>query len=170
MDYFKQESERLTYRAITEKDIDTWLEFFENNDSLHFLGIDTTKDHNTIATEWILKQLERYKNDGFGHLAVIEKASGELIGMTGILKRDLDGNEVLEIAYSLKPKHWNKGYATEMARQMKQFGIQTNMAKSFVSIIHKNNAASINVAKKNDMSLRSETQFLGMEVFIYGDQ
>ena len=52
MNYFKQESERLTYRALTENDIDSWTEFFENNDRLIFLGIDLTRDSKTIATEY----------------------------------------------------------------------------------------------------------------------
>ena len=59
MDYFNQESERLRYRALVENDIDSWIEFFENNDKLIFLGIDLTRDFKTIATEWITAQFER---------------------------------------------------------------------------------------------------------------
>lgn len=169
MNYFKQESERLTYRALTLNDIDSWTEFFENNDRLIFLGIDLTRDSNTIATEWIMKQLERYRNQGLGHLAVIEKSTGDFIGMGGILPRELNEKAEYEIAYSLKPKYWNKGYGTEVARQMKYFGQQNKIATSFISIIDKNNFASINVAKKNNMIVVAETEFLGMNVYIYGD-
>ena len=169
MNYLKQESERLTYRALTENDIDSWTEFFENNDRLIFLGIDLTRDSKTIATEWIMKQLERYRNQGLGHLAVIEKSTGDFIGMGGILPRELNEKAEYEIAYSLKPKYWNKGYGTEVARQMKYFGQQNKIATSFISIIDKNNFASINVAKKNNMIVVAETEFLGMNVYIYGD-
>ena len=31
MNYFNQESERLTYRALTENDIDSWTEFLGMN-------------------------------------------------------------------------------------------------------------------------------------------
>ena len=72
MNYFNQESERLIYRALTENDIDSWTEFFENNDKLAFLGIDLSRDSKTIETEWIMKQLERYKTQGLGHLASIK--------------------------------------------------------------------------------------------------
>ncbi|MBX7242843.1 MAG: GNAT family N-acetyltransferase [Bacteroidia bacterium] len=169
MNYFNQESERLIYRALTEKDIDTWIEFFENNDRLVFLGIDLNRDNKIIATEWITKQLERYENQGLGHLAAIEKSTGEFIGMGGILPRALNGKTVHEIAYSLIPKYWNKGFGTEIARQMKHFGQQHKIAPSFISIIDKNNVASINVAKKNNMIVIAETEFMGMEVFVYGD-
>lgn len=168
--YFNQESERLTYRALTENDIVSWYEFFENNDKLHFLGIDLTKDHQSLASEWVLRQLDRYKTQGLGGLATIEKSSGEFIGMAGLIPRELDGKEAFEISYSLKPNYWNKGYATEMAKQMKYFGHQHKIANSFISIIDKKNVASINVATKNSMTLIDETEFLGMEVYVYGDK
>lgn len=170
MDYFNQTSERLQYRALTEKDIDSWTEFFENNDRLGFLGMDLSKDHKTLSTEWVMKQLDRYKNDGLGSLAVIEKFSGEFIGMGGILLREIQGRLEHEIAYSLKPKFWNKGYGTEMAKHMKNFGKQHGIAPTFISIIEKNNAASIHVAVKNGMSVLEETEFLGMQVYVYGDK
>jgi RimJ/RimL family protein N-acetyltransferase len=168
MDYFSQQSDRLQFRALSENDINSWLEFFEGNDRLAFLGIDVNKDYHTLATEWISKQLERYQADGFGHLAVIEKSSGAFIGMGGILVRELEGEKVFEIAYSLKLAIWNQGYGTEIAQQLKQFGIENQIATNFISIIHKENEASIHVARKNGMKILRETNFMGMEVFVFG--
>jgi RimJ/RimL family protein N-acetyltransferase len=168
MDYFSHQSDRLQFRALSENDINSWLEFFEGNDRLAFLGIDVNKDYHTLATEWISKQLERYQADGFGHLAVIEKSSGAFIGMGGILVRELEGEKVFEIAYSLKPVYWNQGYGTEIAQQLKQFGIENQIATNFISIIHKENEASIHVARKNGMKILRETNFMGMEVFVFG--
>lgn len=168
-DYFSQQSTRLIFRALTENDIDSWIEFFTGNDRLAFLGIDVSKDDRQLATEWILKQLERYETDGFGHLAVIEKSTGVFIGMGGILVRALEGEKVFEIAYSLMHAYWNQGFGTEIASQIKKFGKQNQIADSFISIIHKENSASIHVAHKNGMRILRETNYLGMEVFIFGD-
>ena len=168
-DYFSQQSTRLIFRALTENDIDSWIEFFTGNDRLAFLGIDGSKDDRQLATEWILKQLERYETDGFGHLAVIEKSTGVFIGMGGILVRALEGEKVFEIAYSLMPAYWNQGFGTEIASQIKKFGKQNQIADSFISIIHKETSASIHVAHKNGMRILRETNYLGMEVFIFGD-
>ena len=168
LEYFNQESERLTFRKLTKKDIESWKEFFEENDRLHFLGIDLSKTKNELAEGWINKQLERYETQGLGHLAVIEKDSGKFIGMGGILPREIEEKEVFEITYSLKPKFWRKGYGTEIAKQMKIFGSENKVAKQFVSIIDKNNLESINVAKKNEMEIIFETEYLGMDVFVYG--
>ena len=167
--YFNQESERLTFRKLTKNDIESWSEFFENNDRLNFLGIpDISKDKNEIAAEWIERQLERYENEGFGHLAAIEKSNGEFIGMGGILPRIVLEQNEFEIAYSLKPKFWKKGFGTEIANQMKKFGFDNAISNKFISIIAIENLDSINVAKKNGMKIIEETEYAGMNVYVFG--
>lgn len=168
MDYFDQTSERLIYRKVAETDVESWKDFFVDNDRLRFLGMDQNGDINTYAKDWISNQLTRYEKYGLGHLATIEKNSGKFIGLAGIIPREVDGEKYMEIAYSLKPPYWGKGYGTEMATQLKNFGIQHKIADRFISIIHKENADSIRVAQKNDMKVLFETIYLDMEVFIFG--
>lgn len=169
MDYFNQTSERLLYRKLEEADIKSWAEFFIDNDSLPYLGIpDLSKSNEALAEEWIVMQFERYKTIGLGHLATIEKSSGKFIGMCGIIPREVKENKEFEIAYSLKPTFWGKGYGTEMATQMKTFGLQDKIANRFISIIDKRNTASIHVAKKNGMTILYDTEYLGMDVFVFG--
>jgi len=168
MNYFSQESKRLKFRKLTIEDIPSWVEFFEDNDSLHFLGMDLSKDKKELATEWINAQITRYEKQGFGHLAVEIKETNEFIGMGGILSRILKDKEEYEIAYSLKPKHWRKGYATEIATQIKEYGLKNIETDRFISIIDKRNIQSANVAKKNGMKVLFETEYLGMEVAVFG--
>lgn len=167
MNYFNQESERLTYRRITEEDIESWTEFFVDNDMIHFVGLDPTRPHRELAEFSIKKQIDRYPT-GVGMLALIEKSSGDFIGMCGIIPRKFESGDAFEIGYSIKPKHWGKGYASESSQQIKTFGLKNKIANNFISIIDKNNVKSINVAKKNGMELLREDTFEGMEVYIYG--
>ena len=169
MDYFNQESERLRFRKLTEEDIPSWVEFFVDNDRLRFLGIkDWSKSKEILANDWIRAQFDRYEKEGLGHLAVEIKETGEFIGMGGILPRELDGKKEYEISYSLKPAFWKKGYGTEMATQMKCFGQKNIDSGRFISIIEIENVDSIHVAKKNGMSALFNTEFLGMNVVVYG--
>ena len=168
MNYFEQESERLRFRKLTMDDVESWEGFFDNNESLPYMGLDLSRGKQALAHEWILKQLERYETQGLGHLAIIEKASGAFIGMAGILPREVDEKPFHEVAYSLKPAFWGKGYGTESASQMKAFGLNNNIDKQFVSIIDKRNHASIHVAEKNGMTALFETHYLGMDVAVYG--
>lgn len=171
MNYFNQESERIQFRKLTMNDVDTWTEFFQNNDRLALLGIpDISKDKTEIATEWICMQLEKYEKHGLGHLALIEKSSNEFLGMAGIHPRIVLEKEVFEIAYSLKPKYWGKGFASEAAQQLKKFGLETKISDSFVSIIHKENSDSIKVAQRNEMEIINELNYLGMDVFVFGNK
>jgi RimJ/RimL family protein N-acetyltransferase len=168
MNYFNQESERLKFRKLTRDDIPVWTSFFVNNDRLRFLGIDLSKSPEMHANEWIEKQLERYESLGLGHLAVELKESNEFIGVGGIIPRELDGNIEFEIAYSLLPQFWKQGYGTELAKQMKKYGLDHIQTKRFVSIIHKQNSDSIQVARKNGMRILFETQYLGIDAVVYG--
>ena len=168
MNYFEQESERLRFRKITVKDIPGWTEFFYNNDHLSFLGIDLNKSEEELAKEWVMTQLGRYETQGLGHLAVETKAGGVFIGMGGIIPRELEGRIEHEIAYSLKPQFWGKGYGTELAQTMKKFGFEHIPTDRFVSIIDIRNKRSIQVAKKNGMKALFRTTYLGMTVDVYG--
>lgn len=168
MNYFYQESTRLVFRKLNRKDIPAWTQFFINNDRLKFLGIDLNKSPENHATEWVERQLDRYENEGLGHLAVERKETGEFIGVGGIIPRTLENKIEFEIAYSLLPQFWEKGYATELAQQMKHFGLKYLDASRLISIIDEENSASINVAVKNGMRVLFETQYLGMQVQVYG--
>ena len=168
MDYFNQESERLKYRKLTKEDIPSWIEFFIKNDRLKYLGMDLQKSKETLAEEWILAQLTRYENQGLGHLAVEIRDSGDFIGMGGILPRELNGNNEYEIAYSLKPKYWGNGYATEIAKTMREFGSKNINTNRLISIIDVENFDSAKVACKNGMNVLFKTEYLGMNVDVYG--
>ncbi len=182
MDYFNQESERLRFRKLTENDIPNWVNFFENNDRLHFLGMDLSKGKEVLAEEWIRMQFKRYETQGLGHLAAEDKENGEFIGLGGILPRELEGKTEYEIAYSLLPKFWKKGYGTELAQQMKSYGIGGLEKKKkklknillpqgsfhFHSLYIDNYDPLIHVAKKNGMKVLFRMEYSGMTVDIYG--
>lgn len=170
MDYFNQESERLSYRKLTYDDAKSWEEFFVNNNRIHFLGLDPKRPKEELAKETIARQLKRYEEDKIGLLAVIEKKSGDLIGLTGLISREVENKKEIEIGYSFKAKYWGNGYATEAAQSMKTFGLNNEIAKRFISIIHKDNTTSFRVAERNGMKPIIETNFMGMDVIIYGSK
>jgi ribosomal-protein-alanine N-acetyltransferase len=166
--YFKQETERLLMRPLTLKDIDPWKAFFINNSGLKFVAVDDSKPTEHLAEEWVTRQMQRYEEDGLGMLAVVEKASSNLIGLCGLLSRNVDGKKEMEIAYSFIPAYWGKGYATEVAQQMHAFGKAYDVVPHFISMVHTENIASMNVAKKNGMKPLRQTVYMDMNVVVYG--
>lgn len=167
MNYFNQETERLRLRKLTSKDIPGWVDFFIENSSLKYLGLDLTKSNEELAEHWINIQLKRYVEHGLGHLAIELKANGAFIGMGGLLPRNINGKDEYEIAYSLKPAYWGYGYATEIASKIKSYASEHVDSTQLISIIHIDNEASAHVARKNGMTVAYSTNFLGMEVDVY---
>lgn len=168
MNYYHIESERLKFRKLTEKDISSWAEFFVGNNRLKFFNFDSSKSKETLAEEWIKIQLERYQNNTYGHLAAELKTDGSFIGIAGLLPKQLKGKPEYEVAYSLKPAYWGKGYGTEMATRMKDFGLNNMDVKRLISMISFGNEASIKVAKKNGMQFLFDTEFDGERLHIFG--
>lgn len=166
--YYKQESERLQFRQLKKEDFEAWRVFFEDNSRERFLGLDSELSAEEKTQQWIDLQLERYEEGDFGHLAIVERKSGALVGVSGLLVRNKDSKLDYEVAYSILPEYWGKGYATEAALHMKVFAQEHDLHERVVSWIHPENVYSQNVAKKNGMVFRGEqVEFRGIQVDVW---
>ena len=65
--------------------------------------------------EWIERNMNRYKENGFGLWAVCLKDSGEMIGDCGLTLQHIDGDLLPEIGYHIRRDCQHRGYATEAA-------------------------------------------------------
>ena len=169
-DYFNQESERLIYRKVSEADIEPWSHFFIDNPSLRFLGVPFEGTPLETAAWWMENQYKRYEEKGIGHLATYLKSTNELVGMVGILPREFDGVPTFEIGYSVMPKFWRQGYASEMSQQLKKFGKANRNDGKYISIIHPENEGSMKVARANGMAPVREQEHMGMPVIIFEEE
>jgi ribosomal-protein-alanine N-acetyltransferase len=160
-------TERLNIRPLTIADIQAWAAFFEGNDGLKFFTFDPNQPSEEKARSWIDKQLWRYKENLFGHLALTDKQTGNLIGQCGLLTQEVDGKAEIEIGYHVLPQYWGKGLATEAARALKQFAWDNAISDTLISIIHVDNIRSQRVAEKNGMQRTIKTEFQGKPVYIY---
>lgn len=165
-----QETERLTFRKLTEQDFDTWLEFCKFPDSLKYVfSQEQLKIEDPIerCRIWFDRVFSRYNSELGGMNALIEKQTGALVGQCGLLIQTIDGVQELEIGYSIMPAFRGKGYATEAAIKCKQVAFEQNYSQSLISIIVPENTASIGVALNNGMQLDKTTISNGDRVNIY---
>ena len=161
-----EESERLRFRKIEESDFHDWLEFFRDPGAhLHWKEDRSTAEQD--CRKWYDKQFWRYDIDRGGMNALIEKASGKLVGHCGLVVQEVDDITELEVAYSLLPSYWSRGFASEAAKKCRDFAFQNELAVSLISIISITNEPSIRVAVRNGMSKEKTTGYKGNEVFIY---
>lgn len=104
--------------------------------------------------QWLEKQLQGYKENGFGLWAVLLKENEEMIGQCGLTMQDANGKQVVEVGYLFQKIYWHKGYATEAAMACKNYAFDKLNVDEVFSIIRETNIASQNVAKRNGMSVR----------------
>lgn len=161
------ESERLNFRLLEESDFDWWMEFAANKTAVRYFDFTDDLNPREFCRLWFDKVFERYKNDTGGHNVLVDKKTGEALGMCGLLIQDVDGISELEIGYSIHPKYWKRGFAAEAATECKKFAFKNGFADSLISIVHEDNTASMKVAKRNGMKVEKATVYKGIPVLIF---
>lgn len=152
---YSHESARLTMRPLVIEDAQHWENFMNSKEATALFPPNLKPPHFT-AKDWIDRQMKRYENDQLGLLALIEKKSGTLIGMSGLLKQEVEGKVEIEVGYHLLPEFWKSGYAQEAASYFMKFGFRVLKPKSIISLIHIDNIASQKVALANSLTTDNE--------------
>ena len=107
------------------------------------------------AWAWLRRQQERYARDGMGLWALVEKATGEMVGQCGLTWQDCGrGAPVPEVGYLLQRDAWHKGYATEGAIACRDYAFTALGFQEVYSILRDNNLPSQAVARRNGMEVR----------------
>lgn len=163
----QEESERLYFRLLEEKDFADWLMFFKHPDTSKYLAFPSGKAPEELCSMWFDKVFTRYREGKGGMNVLIDKESGKMVGQCGLLINRVDEIDELEVGYSLLPEFWGKGFASEAAIKCKEFAFQNSFSESLISIIHPDNKPSINVAMRNGMEYEKHSIFCGMPANIY---
>lgn len=161
-----QQTERLLFQQIDEGHFNQWVKFFEDP-LTHQYWIEERDSAWVECKKWYLKQQQRYTENRGGMNALVEKSTGKLVGHAGLLVQQVDGEEELEIAYSLLPEFWNRGYAIEAARQCREVAFENDFKESLISIISQSNLPSQRVASKNGLTIDKQTVYRGNPVYIF---
>lgn len=166
--YYHLTSERLYFRELSPSDIILWEPFFVENNALRFVGSDDEQiAPSEKAATWINRQFDRKQQGNYHQLAICLRENDTFIGVGGLISRETNGKEELEVSYSLLQTHQGKGYATELARRFIDFGFMHLKRPSLISLIHPENDASINVARKNGLREDGMTTYMDTPVIIF---
>jgi ribosomal-protein-alanine N-acetyltransferase len=58
---------------------------------------------------------DHWKTHGFGLWIFRKEADGDFVGYGGIKHVEVEGRDVVELAYAIRSDRWRKGFATEIA-------------------------------------------------------
>lgn len=148
---FRLETARLVLRPFTEADGEAMLRIQSQPAMVRYTpdpawqGIDDARRFVGFV-QWLYRDVP--DRGWFRHyFAVIEKASGELIGYCGIGGPEFD-RTLTEILYGIDSPHWGKGYATEVARALLRYGFEDLHLPRIVAFAEERNVASLRVLEK----------------------
>ncbi|MFA6731709.1 MAG: GNAT family N-acetyltransferase [Sphaerochaeta sp.] len=146
------ETERLLLRELTQEDYPMLSAILQDPQTMYaYEG--PFSDEETQA--WLERNLKRYKEDGFGLWAVVPKETGAMVGQAGLTWQSIGDTKVLEIGYLFNRAYWGKGYATEAAIACKHYAFSVLQAQEVYSIIRDTNSASMHVAMRAGMQVRT---------------
>lgn len=161
-----EKTSRLNFRKITPSDFNSWLPFHEEPLSTQYWEGEK-KSAIEACKEQFKCFFERYSNNTGGMNALINTNTNDFIGICGLLEQKVDSISEIEIGYSILPKYWKQGYASEAAKKCKYFAIANKISESIISIIHIDNIPSQKVAIANGMFLDKTTTYKENPVHIY---
>jgi ribosomal-protein-alanine N-acetyltransferase len=98
------------------------------------------------------------KHPELGLWATIHKESGKFIGRCGLLPWSIQGQDEVEVAYTLAREYWGQGLATEAARGIVRYAFEQLGLTRLICLIDSENEASIKVARKIGMAFEKQAQ------------
>jgi RimJ/RimL family protein N-acetyltransferase len=152
------ETERLLLRELEESDTGSLAEIYADPEVMRYVGKGIILDYEQTqksVENWI-KYYERFK---FGNWAAIEKETGKFIGLCGLSW--LPDSLEIEVSYLFSKDSWGKGYATETAKAILEYGFNYIGLKRIVALVYPQNTQSIHVIEKLGMKYEGERVFFG---------
>jgi RimJ/RimL family protein N-acetyltransferase len=91
---------------------------------------------------FLQRAADHWKLHGFGLRTFQEQPDGDFVGYGGIKHAEVEGRDVIELAYAICSDHWRQGFATEIAMAALQQGFDTMHLDRIVAFTLPHNKAS----------------------------
>jgi RimJ/RimL family protein N-acetyltransferase len=108
----------------------------------------------TEIQEWFDKQRDSYEDKKYGAWAAVLKTNVKFIGYCGLTRENVDGLEVLGLAYMYNQDFWHKGYAAEAAKPCISYAFEGLGFPEVFAVVRDTNIPSMNVAIRAGMVAR----------------
>ena len=105
---------------------------------------------------WIERNMNRYKDNGFGLWAVCLKETGEMIGDCGLTLQNIEGEMLPEIGYHIRADRQHKGYAKEAAAAVRDWAFENTDYPALYSYCKYTNVGSFKTAESIGMVFEKE--------------
>ena len=159
------ETPRLALRPFAREDLDPYAALSADPEVTRYIG---GPQDRAGAWRFMALALGHLRLRGYSQSAVVEKATGRLVGRGGLWYPE--GWPGLEVGWVLARGAWGRGYATELGAACRDHAFAELGADRLYSIIHPDNTASVRVAERIGHRLLGETEVGGVRCLLYGQQ
>ena len=146
-------TERLFLREMNMSDYEALYSVLADSDNMQHYQY--AFDEGRVR-DWIERNMERYRKDGFGLWAVCMKDTGEVIGDCGLTLQDIEGEMLPEIGYHIRRGCQCRGYAKEAASAVRDWAFKNTDYPALYSYCKYTNIASIRTAEAIGMQFDRE--------------
>ena len=155
---------RLILRPFTPADAGPFHQILCGKDVLRYFPRSEPPPRERVEN-WIRQVLAHWQEHGYGLWAVVTRASGELLGRSGLQWLSETGE--IEVDFLLDEHFWGQGFATEAGQASLRFGLGKLAVDYVVGIVHPENLASQRVLEKIGMTRRERACYFGMDCYRY---
>jgi RimJ/RimL family protein N-acetyltransferase len=139
------ETERLSLRPLEPADVDALVPVLSDPLTMRFYP----RPFDRLMTDaWVARTRERYERDGFGLLAVVEKATGQTIGDCGPTLQETGHGSHVELGWHIRRDRQGSGFAVEAGRACRDQAWRAIDTDHLISIIRPENVPSWSVARR----------------------
>lgn len=160
------ETKRLIINTPESIDFDNLYALQTDADVMQYIGqgVRTSAE----VTSGLEKAITHQKKYGFSLGCVFEKESGVFVGRAGLIYLAYDDTQPdIEVGYALTKDAWCKGYATELASALINWGFQHLPVTKLVGVINPRNDRSRRVLEKVRMNYVGLAHYWNSEVALY---
>ena len=151
------ETDRLILRHLEPDDLDDLFALYADPEVVRYIpDAPQTLAETKEELDWFLHGHPRRPE--LGLWATIYKPTNQFIGRCGLLPWTIDGQDEVEVAYTIAPNYWGQGLGTEAAQAILDYGFNTLGFARLVCLIDEENVASIRVAEKIGMAFEKASQ------------
>ena len=158
-------TERLSYRPLEVDDAEAMHAVWSDPEVMRYLPGDPSQTPAETA-ERVGRHVQRFAQTGYGLCAVVERETGDVVGVCGLFPVEWVGPDV-EVAYHFARRVWNRGYATEAARAWIDFALADLELPRVVALAYPANRASTRVMEKIGMGDSREVERYGETLVQY---
>ncbi len=148
---FELETQRLWLAPVTDADVAALVRHWGHASVGRYLWADTAVTYDMVSSVVTTSDLD-FRRHGYGIWAIRLRRASALLGVCGL--RRMQGSDCIEILFSLRPRYWGCGYATEAATRVIDYGFRCLSIERLVASAGFGSAASLRVLRRLGMSVQ----------------